>query len=217
MTSGVAPLSFTANGRRLASGGADSTILIWDVTGRLRDGDRRPAKLSEKELEALWGDLAEADTVRAGRAVWALVAVGPQTVSLLGERLRPAVAKVSPEVVGRLIANLDSEDFASRQKARGELKKLGEGCEPFLRQALAKRPSVEMRRSLQELLSQLEETRKEPSGDVLRVLRAVEVLEQVGTPDARHVLERLTRGAPDERLTREAQAALGRLERKQPG
>ncbi|HEY7428031.1 MAG TPA: sigma-70 family RNA polymerase sigma factor [Gemmataceae bacterium] len=214
MTSGVAPLSFTADGRRLASGGADSTILIWDVTGRLQDGDRRPAKLSEKELEALWADLEEADAARAGRTVWALVAAGPQTVSLLGKRLRPTVATVSPEVVARLIADLDSEDFASRQKARGELKKLGEACEPSLRQALAKQPSVEMRRSLQELLSQLEEIRKEPSGDVLRILRAVEVLEQVGTPDARRVLEGLTRGVPGERLTREAQAALGRLNRR---
>jgi hypothetical protein len=168
-------------------------------------------------LEALWADLAEADVARTGRAVWALIDAGPQAVSLLGERLLPSVAKVSPEVVARLIADLDSEDFTTRLRARGELKKLGEVCEPSLRQALAKRPSMEMRRSLQELLSQLEEMRKEPSGDVLRVMRAVEVLEQIGTQDARRVLEGLTRGVPGERLTREAQIALGRLDRKQPG
>src|SRR5262249_32935110 len=150
--------------------------------GRLRDEALRPAKLSDKELEDRWADLASNDAARAGRAIWALVAAGPQAVSLLGERLRPVAAKTSPKVMARLVAGLDGEDFKSRQKARGELEKLGEECEPILRQALAKRPSAEMRRNLQELLSKLEETRKEPSGEVLRGVRAVEVLEQIGTP-----------------------------------
>jgi hypothetical protein len=39
-------------------------------------------------------------------------------------------------------------------------------------------------------------------------------LEQAGTPDARRLLEDLGRGAPEARLTREAKAALLRLERR---
>jgi WD40 repeat protein len=212
---GVLSLCFTADGQRLASGSADSTILIWDVTGRLQDGKLRLTKLSKKELEEQWADLAGNDVARAGRAIWTLVTAGPQAVSLLGERLKSAVAKESPEVVTRLIADLDAEDFKSRQKARQELAKLGEECEPALRQALAKQPSVEMRHRLQELLSKLEEERKEPSGELLRGVRAVEVLEQVGTPDARRILEVWSRDALGV-LKREAQAALGRLDRKQP-
>jgi hypothetical protein len=186
------------------------------VTGRLADGEGRTAKFTDKELKGLWIDLASSDAVQAGRAVWAFVAAGPQAVSLLGERLRPIAVKAPSEVVARLIVDLDADNFRVREKARLELAKLGEVCETALRQALAKRPSVEMRRSLQDLLSKLEAVRKEPSGDVLRAVRAVEVLEQVGTPDARHVLEAWSRGDPGVHLTREAQAALGRLARKQP-
>jgi hypothetical protein len=49
------------------------------------------------------------------------------------------------------------------------------------------------------------------SGEWVRAVRAVAVLEQIGTPEARQVLEALARGAPDALLTQDAQAALGRL------
>jgi len=45
-------------------------------------------------------------------------------------------------------------------------------------------------------------------------LRALEVLEQVGTPEARQVLTTLATGAPHARLTREAKAALDRLSKR---
>jgi WD40 repeat protein len=219
--SSLTSLSFAADGRRLASGSRDSTILIWDVTGRLGDGGLRTVKLSDKELEGLWTDLESSDAVRAGRAVWTLAAAGPQTVSFLKMQFRPMAVRAKPEVVARLLADLDADDFPVRDKARKELQQLGEECEPALRQALAKQPSLQMRRSLQELLSQLEAARKEPVGEVLRGLRAVEVLEQIGTPEARQVLETLTRGRSWSRrgtsswfrVTEETQAALERLKR----
>jgi hypothetical protein len=45
----------------------------------------------------------------------------------------------------------------------------------------------------------------------LRAWRAVVVLEQINTPEARQLLEVLSRGAAEARLTREAGAALRRL------
>jgi len=41
-------------------------------------------------------------------------------------------------------------------------------------------------------------------------VRAVEVLESLGTPKAREVLQTLAKGAAEARLTREAKAALER-------
>jgi hypothetical protein len=49
------------------------------------------------------------------------------------------------------------------------------------------------------------------SPEVPRGLRAVEVLERAGTPQARKVLKTLAAGTPRCRLTQEAQATLDRL------
>jgi hypothetical protein len=62
------------------------------------------------------------------------------------------------------------------------------------------------------LLRQLDLPIIEP--ETLRMLRAVEVLELAGTQEARAVLEALSKGAPEARLTRQAGAALKRLERR---
>jgi hypothetical protein len=45
----------------------------------------------------------------------------------------------------------------------------------------------------------------------VRGMRAVEVLERIGTAEARQVLQVIAQGAPGARLTREAQEALKRL------
>jgi hypothetical protein len=47
--------------------------------------------------------------------------------------------------------------------------------------------------------------------ELLQALRAVAVLEDISTPQARRLLEQLASGAPEARLTREAQASLRRL------
>jgi hypothetical protein len=106
---------------------------------------------------------------------------------------------------------LDSETFDVRESAAKELSALGEGIEPALRQALKGKRSAEVRRRIEQLLDGF---RNVPTGDSIRVVRAVEVLERIGTAEARQVLEAFAKGAPAARLTREAQAALDRLSRR---
>ena len=55
------------------------------------------------------------------------------------------------------------------------------------------------------------------AAEEMQALRAVEVLEMIGTAEARKVLEGLARGAAECDLTREAKAALERLARRSPG
>jgi HEAT repeat protein len=124
------------------------------------------------------------------------------------------VAAPSKERLARLIADLDSGQFDVRRKAAAELQRLGELAGPALRQALAGRPSPEVRRSVGPLLAQLEHDQHSP--ERLRGLRAVAVLEHVGTPAARQALEGLSHGAEGARLTEEARAALARLARRGP-
>jgi hypothetical protein len=51
------------------------------------------------------------------------------------------------------------------------------------------------------------------SGDVLRAMRCIEVLECMGSPRAKELLQRLAKGKPEHRLTRDAAKALNRLEK----
>jgi WD40 repeat protein len=216
----VTALSFSPDGRRLASGSRDTTILVWDVTGRFRKGGLRPARLSGTEMEKLWADLAADDARLAGRAIWTLAAAPTQTVSYLAEHLRTSTADAKAHWAARmarlpqLLRDLDDDVFAVRQKAKAELARLGEAAEPALRQALAKSPSVETRRSLEELLKLVQANHQAPRGELLRGVRVVEVLEQIGTGEARQALKTLTDDAPAEfSLTQEVHAALERLER----
>jgi WD40 repeat protein len=199
--------AFSPDNRLLATGGKDHTVLVWDVTGRAPDGQLRPVRYSAGRLEELWGQLAEADPVPAHRAVWSLVA-GPKDAVALLCRLRP-VARPNPGRVARLITRLDGDTFAERENAERELGRLAEVAEPTLRDSLAKKPSAEIRRRLSRLLD-----RARPrvlTAEQLRAVRAVEVLEQIGSREARALLRSLAAGAPSARLTEEASAALRRL------
>jgi hypothetical protein len=81
-----------------------------------------------------------------------------------------------------------------------------------LRRALEAGPSPEVRRRLETLLAGPEGLAR--SAEDRRAVRAVAVLERLGTPAARQLLEALSRGAPAARLTQEAKAALQRLSRR---
>jgi WD domain, G-beta repeat len=196
-------LTFSPEGRALASVSGDTTGLVWDLTygASLPGTKQRP-----DALKALWTDLANQDAVRVRRAVWTLVATPDQSVSLLRDRLRPAAAPDPKHLA--LVADLDAANFEVRQKAYHELEKLGADAESTLLMGLEERPSLELRRRLKQLLESVTYSRK-----VLRRLCAVEVLERVDTSEAREVLKTLAAGAPGCRLTQEAQAALDRLNR----
>jgi RNA polymerase sigma factor (sigma-70 family) len=206
---GVVSLAFSPDGRSLASGSADSSVLVWDLTGRLRDGRLALAKLSA-ELEVVWGDLAGPDAARGYRALWRLAAAPVEALPLLRESLRP-VAVVSAERMKRLIADLDDDDFNVREKATDELAKLGGVAEDELRKALTGTPSAELKQRVQHLL---DGQRAGPGPAQIRQTRALEVLEGMGTPEARKLLEELAKGAPGAALTEESKGALQRIDKR---
>jgi WD40 repeat protein len=196
-------IAFSPEGRLLATGSSDTTALVWDLGGVFAEGGAPSAGA----LNALWADLAGADAARAYRAVWRLALTPGQAVPFLKGRLRPAMHVDQRRVAG-LIADLDHDSFAVREEATQALEGLGDSAGPLLRKALAGSPSAEVRRRLQQVLERLDAAN---ASERLRMSRALEALEAVGTPAARGVLEALARGGPEAALTQEAKASLGRL------
>ncbi|HEV3257262.1 MAG TPA: WD40 repeat domain-containing protein, partial [Gemmataceae bacterium] len=148
-------VAFAPDGRTLASGGSDSMILLWDVTGRVQDGRLRGAHLTAGQLDARWADLTGTDGARACDAIWALTADPRQALPFLAKHLHP-VAPADPRRLARLIADLDSNRFTTRQKATDELGRLADLAEPALRQVLRGKPSPEVRRRIEQVLAQVD-------------------------------------------------------------
>jgi WD40 repeat protein len=196
---------FSPDGRRVISGSCDTTCLVWDVTGLMTEKGLRRVELGADEWATLWADLAGADAGKAHRAIWKTVA-SESSAQRLGERLRP-IPPAEAERVAKLVTQLDSEEFKERESAQRELEELADIAEPSLQRALTSKPSPEAQRRIEEILRRTRTT----SPERLRTWRALEVLEQTASPEARKVLRSLAAGAPEARLTRDAQAALKRL------
>jgi WD40 repeat protein len=201
-------LAFSPDGKKLAAGYWDSTTLVWDVPPGIRRA--LPNARDRIDLDRAWSDLASQDAANAHAAIWALVAAPEQALRLLHERLKPVEA-VDPRRIRRLLAELDSNEFAVRAAAAKELEQIGDQAELPLHEALRKKPSLEVRRRVEALLARPRIVR---DAELLRRLRAIEILERIGTPEALRLLQGLAKGAPHARATRDAKASLDRLARR---
>ena len=109
------------------------------------------------------------------------------------------------------IVELDSDDFETRQAAMRALTAQGDRIAPVLKQALKERVSLEASRRIEQLLAA---TEWQLPADELRQIRAIQALELMATPEARALLETLTKGSLGARQTREARESLDRLAKR---
>lgn len=202
---GNVSLAFSPNGRLLASGSVDRTVLMWDLTGRSADGTLRPIKLSRNQLQGLWDDLKSADGETTQRAIWALVAGADNAVPFLGEKIK-SWRSVDARRIAALIHDLGSESFQTRTKAEKELDEFHDAAEPLLRQKLAEPVTLEVRRRIEQILQRIDRWWLKQQGS-----RAVEVLEHIGNAEAKEVLKEVAASRASPRLAEEAKAALRRL------
>jgi RNA polymerase sigma factor (sigma-70 family) len=209
---GVQSVAFSADGRRLITGSWDTTALVWDLSGRA--GAQPAAPMTAAELDACWADLAGGDAAKAYRAIRRLANAPAESVPYLREHLKP-VPPVDEAKVGRLVTDLDADDFATREAAVRGLKDLGEAAGALCRKALRGNRGAEARQRLAGIVDDLDRQRKAPSGEALRGVRAVEALEAAGTAEAVRLLEALAGGAAGTRLTDEARASARRLAARQ--
>jgi WD40 repeat protein len=205
--------SFSRDGTRVATGSADTTALVWDVEALVNVRARLNTPVPTEKLPVLWTDLADADAAKAWTAIRTFAGDPAQAAPFLRERVHPVVAP-DPKQLAKLIAELDDDGFAVRERARKELAALGELATPALRDVLQNSPSAEVRRRAKELLDA--EAANRLSAEQLRDLRALTVLEWVGTSEAVSLLKQLAQGAAGSRFTEEAKASLWRLQRPAP-
>ena len=201
-------LAFAPDCKTLASGSADTTGLVWRLFEN-RSGD---VDLSEKDLQSLWTDLAGDDVVKAYRAVDALAAAPRQFVPFLQQRLPASAVAPDPRRVARLLADLESDQFAVRQRATQELVKLGDAIEPALRVALDGNPSLEKQQRLEQVLT----TVTTISTEELRWQRTIQALESMGQSAPKLLLQTLANEASSTRLRQQAAGAIERLARYSP-
>jgi dipeptidyl aminopeptidase/acylaminoacyl peptidase len=206
----VANAALTPDGQAVAIVGADNRALVRAVGGLAPAEGILGAAPRPKDVPTAWEDLTAPDAARAYRAVAALAERRAQAVAYLKERLKPAAVADAKEIA-RLIGDLNSASFAKRQKAMKALASLHEVAEGALETVLQGNPPAELRLRVQQLLERIK--RGGAPAERLRTLRAVEVLEMIGTAEARHVLRNLARGAARDLLTEQARAALERLDK----
>ncbi|HYT87319.1 MAG TPA: WD40 repeat domain-containing protein, partial [Gemmataceae bacterium] len=211
----VSSVAFSPDGRLLVSASGDSTLLVWKVAAV---EEPNPKGWTQPELESLWTRLLDDNAAAAYPAIWRLGQGNKEVVAFLKGRLRPVSGETLEERARRLIADLDDKKFVVRERSLAELKGLGNEAAAVLREALMGNPPLEARRRIEQLLMGIEQLpRRGPgvlSGERLRTLRALQVLERIGTPEARAVMQILAEGRAAARETIAAQAALQRLARR---
>lgn len=202
----VTSVTFAADNQTVISGSADTTALVWDGSRLIKNTPS--INLNARQVDDLWKDLA-GDPEKAYRAIGTLSAAPKQTVALVKEKVKPPSGGAEKRIQN-LLADLESDMFQVRQTASKELEKLGEAAEHALQKSIQTLKTLEAKRRVQKLLDQITDDQT-PTADVVRTLRAVQILENLGTSEARTELERLAKGAPGDKLTRSADSALRRL------
>jgi hypothetical protein len=210
---GVETLGFSPDGARLVSGGAhDTMILVWDVTPWTRRA-RQDKPLDAKLAADLWNQLARQGE---GNAAGAYAAIGrflespKEAVAFLRPELK-AVTDADMAEIAKLIADLNSDVFAVRDRANGKLSAFGLEAQPALLRILNDAPNLEVRQRVKQLLGKFESKLPPQS---IQTIRALELLEMLGTSEAIDHLEALARGAQEAWLTQEAAASLARVKKR---
>jgi RNA polymerase sigma factor (sigma-70 family) len=201
-------VQYFPDGSKLLTGHSDTTALVWAAPTR----PKAARALDEKERAAAWDALSSPDGAKGWAAIWAL-ADDSGAVALLRQKVKPVEALGAKEFT-QLLADLGSEESSTREAATEQLEKAGERAIGQLRTALTGELTAEQKVRVERLLGRWSGIEKRPpTGERLRVMRAVAAAELMGTADARKLLAEWAAGTPEATTTREAGMALERTGR----
>jgi WD40 repeat protein len=204
--SGTMALAVAAKEQLLFAGNCDTTTLSCKLP------NPSPLDLAAQGKPAdLLNDLRSEDTKQAHRAIWSLIQIGQPAVAEIRRRIRLAVAP-DESLVKRLITELDHRDFRTREEAMQQLTHIGHAAEPLLRKALDEKASTHRRRQIQRVIDSINGPVSDP--EQLSAIRAITVLETIGSRECEALLKEISTGDSNALLTSEATLALGRLRSK---
>ena len=188
--------------------------VVSDPAKKVADGERAnkdaPPKLSAMDFAAFWTDLASPEYDKADNAWRKIAAAGDNATSFLRQNIRKtAVLKADLKAVDKLVADLGSDDFATRERASKQLTALGEVTIVPLLRMLEKNPQAEAKERGNLLLKNFGEPVL--TGEGQRALVAVELLEVARTAQAISLLEEVERDALVPQIRSEARDALRRI------
>ncbi len=206
---GISRLAVFPDGTRVASAGAEEAVTVWDLTFR----GTKPAPTAD-ELRTAWISLESPDAAVGYPATKLLAAAGEAGTETIARSAKDLLT--TQQKIQSWVDDLASETLAVREVASKQLFDLGTRAMPAIAAAL-KSKNADVRDRAQALLSKMEEKGlSTPAhgliGDSIRLYRAVQALEAIGTPGAQSVLSEIatTSGRPGD----EAKAALARLKKK---
>jgi hypothetical protein len=219
----VSAMVFTADGKELVAMDSEGTRLSWRMARLRRNTNIRLAPLDDADFAELWDDLAEPDSFRVYRARRHLLADPKRAVPLLSSHLEPVPAGNTARIQ-QLVKDLSSPNAGTRRKAMTELRtKHGEAALGALTQmngggnpaVAGMAPGMVMpgmpggNQAAMLLLQKLQVQYNTPERQ--RDVLAVGILQEIGTPEARQTLSKLSKGAPGVGLTTASKAALDHL------
>jgi WD40 repeat protein len=199
----VTALALSPDNHLLVTCDGDATALVWRLAP-LDEGDKG------RDLKTCWVDLASEDAGIAYKSMWKLAGRPKETLAFLPSKIA-GIGGVDRASIEKLVEDLRGDSFAKRQSATQELELCAGLARPFLLRALQEKPTLEMKARLEKIVEKAGYPWRGISRDRLRGLRAVEVLETIGSQESRLALERLSREASDVGLAGEALNAVARL------
>lgn len=164
---------------------AGKAALVWEIASL-----HKPAlneALDTLKLVQLWNDL-NGDAKTAFQAIQKLVASPDSATTMIAKSLLP-VPRGALQNVDAILGKLDSPQFADREKAVQQLTELGPAAKGAIERFLTGSPSPEARQRATRIAATF-------AAAIKRNDRAMEILELIGTPAARALLERLADGVP---------------------
>jgi hypothetical protein len=201
--------AWSPNGKTLATV-QEANIMIWHVPDLADRPVERKSSSKGLEMTIRWERLAHADAEVAFKdGIRHFLAVPHDAVPFLRKRLN-GITHEKGRPAADLISDLASDVFEVRRKATAELERRGAAVEEALAGSLGKSPAIEVRRRLDAILAKCATLR----GEHLQIVRGIEILEDIGSPEARQAIESLAKGPPESFLTQEARRVVVRLQRR---